>query len=437
MLRFGKWFAGVVLGVCVVLGCSAFTPTPPNFNALTLDFGNRQVVITEADLTGGWFNYDSQQQLTHGKSLFARATGLTTPADFPGYFPDLVHYLEQIAPEFEIAPYDGRVNFFPNQTPRFTVTNQQAGRVIDRERLYADLTAALKGNRFPVVPVYFREVAPREPAQIIAEITQRSEFSPHFKVNPNRESNLALALNKFNGLVISPGETVSFNQVVGARTAEQGFKEAKIIVNGEYVDGIGGGVCQVSTTLFNAVVQAGLQIVEAHHHTLPSSYVPLGTDAMVSSSADLKFTNNTGAPVYLETQLHNQQITVRVYGRDKGPQITYRLATQTIKTIAPTEAWAEDVTPAQQAAYAAHPEQYERVLASAGQPGYTVDTYLETYQGSRRLSRKRLRRATYKSTPQRYTLRRTAVPDADNTDNPDVSTPALTNFPAYFSGVRS
>lgn len=404
MRHLGKISLAVVMLFAVSLFGAWTAPRVGTPTALTLDFGGQQVVLTDEILQGGWYNYDAKQELTHGKNLFSRATAMGESDTFEGTFPDIVQYLNRIAPKFEIQAFNGQIDFHPHENPRFTISRQKEGRAIDRERLYGDIIAALKGNQYPVVRVHYRTVEPTPAEQMLAAIKQRSQFSTQCTDNPDRENNIALALGKFNGLRVNAGEQVSFNQIVGRRTAAQGFREAKIIVNGEYVDGIGGGVCQVSTTIFNAAVQAGLQITESHHHSLRSSYVPLGHDAMVSGSADLRFTNNTGAPIYFETKFQNHRLTVTIYGRDKGPNISYRLATDVVKTLNPTDKWADDLPTATIKDYKKHPDRYERVLVTSGHEGHVVDTYLETYQGSKRLSRKLLRRNTYKATPHRYTL---------------------------------
>ena len=398
----------------LVVFCGAWTmPSAGAPTVLTLNFGMEQIVLTDEILQGGWYNYDARQDLTHGKSLFSRATSMDETDTFAGTFPDIVQYLDRIAPKFEIIPFDGQIDFHPHAQPRFTVRGQKAGRVIDRERLYADILAALKGNQYPAVNVNYRTVEPTPAEQIINAIKQRSRFSTDCTDNPDRENNIALALGKFDGLRVNPGQQVSFNQVVGRRSAAMGFREAKIIVGGEYVDGIGGGVCQVSTTIFNAVVQAGLQITESHHHSLRSSYIPLGHDAMVSGAADLRFINNTGAPIYFETNFQNHHLTVTIYGRDKGNNIRYQLDTNVTKTLEPKNQWVDDLPTATIKDYQAHPDRYDKVLIKSGQAGHVVDTYIETYQGTRRLSRKLLRRNTYQATPNQYTLQKRAEQNAE------------------------
>lgn len=409
------------LGLCLlmILAVSLFgawTPPITTPTALTLDFSGQQVIVTDKILQGGWYNYEAKQVLTHGKSLFSRATNMQESDTFEGTFPDIVQYLDRITPKYEIAPFDGQIDFHPHDTPRFTVSHQKPGRKIDRERLYNDIISALKGNRYPLVHVNYQTVEPAPTEQIIQQIKERSRFSTDCTNNPDRENNIALALGKFNGLQVNPGEQISFNEIVGRRTAEQGFREAKIIVKGEYVDGIGGGVCQVSTTIFNAAVQAGLQIIESHNHSLRSSYVPLGHDAMVSGNADLRLVNNTGAPIYFETKFEHHRLTVTIYGRDKGPQINYKLDTNVVKTLTPKEEWEPELAKDIIQDYQKHPENYDKVLTRSGQLGHVVDTYIETYQGQKRLSRKLLRHNTYQAVPHRYTLHRREVAPTETTD---------------------
>ncbi len=130
----------------------------------------------------------------------------------------------------------------------------------------------------------------------------------------SRKHNIALAVKSVDGYVLGVGEEFSFNNVVGARTEENGYKKAKIIVKGKFTDGVGGGVCQVSTTLYNAVLRAGLCVKEAHSHSLPVGYVKPSFDAMVSGGTDLKFINDTPYPVHITGTADGLRIRFTVYG---------------------------------------------------------------------------------------------------------------------------
>ncbi len=145
--------------------------------------------------------------------------------------------------------------------------------------------------------------------------TYSSDYSSS---TPNRKENIRLASEKINGLILNPGEVFSFNGVVGPRTAATGFKVAHVFSGNKVVDGIGGGICQVSSTLYNAVVFADLEIVYRTNHSLPVTYVPLGRDATVSyGTIDFKFKNNKETPIKLEVIADGNNLTVNVYGRKK------------------------------------------------------------------------------------------------------------------------
>jgi len=134
----------------------------------------------------------------------------------------------------------------------------------------------------------------------------------------NRKTNIHLASEKINGLVLNPGEVFSFNDIVGPRTEANGYKIAHVYSGAKVVDGLGGGICQVSSTLYNAVVFADLEIVYRKNHSLPVSYTPLGRDATVSyGTIDFKFKNNKETPVKFEVVHDGTTLTVNVYGRKK------------------------------------------------------------------------------------------------------------------------
>src|SRR5688500_3316663 len=131
----------------------------------------------------------------------------------------------------------------------------------------------------------------------------------------NRVHNVQLVARLIDGHLIAPGEEFSFNQTTGERTAEKGFLEAPVIINGELQNGLGGGVCQVSTTVFNAAYEAGLKITSRTNHALYISHYPQGRDATVDyPSIDLKFVNDTDDWILLRTFVSATSLTVNLYG---------------------------------------------------------------------------------------------------------------------------
>ena len=162
------------------------------------------------------------------------------------------------------------------------------------------------------------------------KIVLRSEFYTSYPSSTDeRKTNIKLAASKLNNCFIDVNGEFSFNLTVGERTEARGFKKAKIIIDGEFVDGVGGGVCQVSTTLYNAVLLAGLDIIEYHPHSLPVSYVAPSFDAMVNSGwADLKFVNNTNNPIIINALADDSTLTIKIYGE----QLTEKYVRKSVVT---------------------------------------------------------------------------------------------------------
>lgn len=143
-----------------------------------------------------------------------------------------------------------------------------------------------------------------------------SRYTTRFdESNKNRATNINLASEKINELVLLPGEIFSYNKVVGARTISSGYKEAPIYINGTVADGVGGGICQLSSTLYNAILLANLEVVERRNHYFITSYVPASLDATVSyGSIDFKFKNTRNYPIKIVCNSSNGVCSVEIYG---------------------------------------------------------------------------------------------------------------------------
>ena len=146
----------------------------------------------------------------------------------------------------------------------------------------------------------------------------------------NRKANVELACRKINGLKLYPEDEFSFNSQVGERTVANGYKTAYIIQDGDFVEGVGGGVCQVSSTLYNCALLAGLTITCVNPHSLPVSYVAPSFDAMVSSGSDFRFVNTLSAPITIKTKADGNDLVVEIFGVDK---VDIRRRSQTLETI--------------------------------------------------------------------------------------------------------
>ena len=164
-----------------------------------------------------------------------------------------------------------------------------------------------------------------------------SDFSTSFKTsNSNRSTNIALAASKLDGLVLMPGEELSYNQTIGQRTKSAGYKEAPAYLNGQVVQEVGGGICQVSSTLYNAVLYANLEVTERKNHSFKPTYVKPGLDATVSwGGPDLKFKNNRDYPIKIVTDTSGKIIHIYIYGLKTSSDPVVKLEATYLSTISP------------------------------------------------------------------------------------------------------
>lgn len=161
----------------------------------------------------------------------------------------------------------------------------------------------------------------------------------------NRSTNLEIACEKINDKIILPGETFSYNKTLGARTTAAGYKTAKVYENGAVVDGIGGGICQISSTLYNAVLKANLEIVERRNHQFITSYVPEGRDATVAYGVtDFKFKNSRKYAIKIKATASNGVAKIDIYGIKEDTEYQITFDTKTISTIPFTTKYTDNIT---------------------------------------------------------------------------------------------
>ena len=226
-----------------------------------------------------------------------------------------------------------------------------------------------------------REVPPAVTVETLKERTQPlASFTTSFdEENAPRAHNIALAGERVSGTTLLPEEEFSFNGKVGKRTKENGCEEAAVIYEGEFVQGVGGGVCQASTTLFGAALRAGLRVTESHPHSLSVGYVSPSEDAMVSEYSDLKFCNPYPYPVYLLAKTEGGKVTFSVFGMPDGK--SYRVESRILSEIQPPPAEVVEGTA-------------NRTLRKE-KKGIRSESFLIVSDGEREISRTLIRRDTY------------------------------------------
>ena len=222
--------------------------------------------------------------------------------------------LEKIYEKINIEAVDA--TFYVEPSGEIKRSESKEGRDVDISKLKDDIynminKKKIKDINLPVLTLY-----PKTSTKQVKSINSiLGQFSTSFNDSTSRGSNIHVAGESTSDVLLMPGETFSYNKKTGARNWVNGYQSAPIIVGGRVVNGEGGGVCQVSTTIYNAALLSGLTIDEVHNHSLPSRYAPRGRDATVSYGyTDLKFTNPYTHPIYIKNIVGNGAITSKIYG---------------------------------------------------------------------------------------------------------------------------
>lgn len=288
-------------------------------------------------------------------------------------------------------PVNASVATFDFNSRSFTFNSDTPGSYIDGDALYQQVISMLDGGqRYATVVV--------EPQILLAQVT-KAELMNAFKLvstyttettsNSNRNTNVQLSAAAINGTTVLPGETFSFNRATGQRTAEKGYLPAAAIAGGQSVDEIGGGVCQTSSTLFNAVARANLEIVDRSPHAWPSNYVEKGMDATVNwPNLDFKFKNNTEWPIFIVSYYSKRKVTVEIYGMSLGDGVSIDLESTVTRTVNPPD----------EPKYVQNTELApgEQKVTISARKGYEVDTYKVWYQNGEVVKREFLFDSTYR-----------------------------------------
>lgn len=248
--------------------------------------------------------------------------------------------ISQIAADVYVKGQDADVESFDPDTGKFTFTSEVTGYELDSDDLYAQITQAVaNGNVNANIEAKIIEVAPEHTVEYMKEHFGRISYAQTKTTsNSDRNRNIQLATAEFNGMRVEPGETVSFNKTTGERTEAKGYRAAGAYSGGVLVQEPGGGVCQVSTTLYNAAVKADLEIIERSPHSRVSDYVPIGLDAAVNwPSQDFKFKNTSDYPIFIVAEFADQKLTFKIYGKQLDDGVYIKLESEKTETIAAPE----------------------------------------------------------------------------------------------------
>lgn len=320
-----------------------------------------------------------------------------------------------LAGAWNVKAKNGSISAFDAASGKFTFAEGENGKAVNEEKLKNDIlmrTAA--GEYDAVITAEVKETAPEITAAQAREKFQRlGTYSTTTTANKDRNENVRLAAAALNGKIIQPGEEFSFNLTTGNRTTDKGYRPAGAYVNGVLVEEPGGGVCQVSSTLYNAVVFSGLKTTERHAHSYEPSYVTPGEDAMVSydghSGPDMKFVNNSKTAVGIKTSFSDRKLTISIYGNpilEEG--VTLSMKSEKVKELdPPAPTYEEDPTL----------QPGVEVEAKAATPGSRWVTNLITKKNGEVISDEFFHNSTYNGKPatiKRNTSGSVAAPEGEN-----------------------
>ncbi len=254
------------------------------------------------------------------------------------------------------------------------ITPHSNGYIINKRTLLTELKSSLDSSMDSTINLldYSIKKTPAYTTDLLAYVdTCITSFSTSFTPDTGKATNIKLSAQAINGTFLAPGDTFSFNEILGETTAEKGYKYAPVIVNSRISQGLGGGVCQVSSTLYNAILKTGLYPKNRKPHSKPVNYVPLGLDATVSwNSIDFQFQNTLDYPIYIQSYVKENQIYVNIYSNHTLKNKAYKLKSEVYQVLPPRFQYvSKPGTPSG-----------DKKLVRTGSPGYKVKVTRETYE---------------------------------------------------------
>lgn len=300
----------------------------------------------------------------------------------------VTNFISTIEKDLNIEAVDAKIDVVSG----FKITPEKDGRKLDSESLKKELLSKIDGKLDSDTNVSASVVTAK--ADVTADMLKNinakiSTFSTNYGSisSAARANNVVVATKSINGILLKPGETFSFNGIVGERTEARGYQAAPVIIGNKVESGLGGGICQVSSTLYNACLLGNLKIVERTHHTFPSAYVPKGQDATVDyGNIDFKFTNSYSYPLYIVGTSGGGYVSFSIYSDKSLAATTCKITNDIYETIQPTTTFIDDATLLTGTT----------VTQTPAHIGYKVKVYKTVYTNGNQVSQATISDDTYK-----------------------------------------
>lgn len=291
---------------------------------------------------------------------------------------------ETIAKEIDREVLDSK---FEYNAGAYKISDEKIGYKVDEKELISKIQENIYKLEDLEIPI--DSIKPKYTKDYYSRINGViGSSSTSFKSSSSgRVNNVQLSARAFNGKILHPGETLSYNSTLGPVTTRAGYKNAPVIVEGDLQPGVGGGICQTSTTLYNALLKADLTVTERSHHSIPSTYIAKGLDAVIAGDyLDLKFRNDFDYPIYISSSVANKTVYFNIHGDKKNRDYTIQMQPKLLEVIPHRvrEIVKKDM------------EAGSRKVEQQGRDGYKVVTYKHKIQNGKIIETKQVSSDYYK-----------------------------------------
>ncbi|MBU5225824.1 VanW family protein [Clostridium senegalense] len=371
--------------------------TPLEKSGIIMDFKGEKITIPYKDIKANYdidkvvdkaFNYGKDKNIYEKYKLIKKPQELNLSLSFTHDKNIVIDILNKLEQKLNKESVDAKIALTDG---KFIITPHKNKEEIDKDKILMDIESLIISNR-NLNTKYNIKVTEKTPNITTENLKDIDKLiaSARTKISPGddgRFKNIELCTNSNNGILIMNGSTYSFNELIGDTTAAKGYVPSKIIIDGKLEDGIGGGICQVSTTLHNAILNSGIIPIERKNHDMPVRYTNLGMDATIAYDyIDYKFSNTLGYPLYIQSYIENNEVVFNIYSNNSLKSRNYEFL-QEVYWEKPIETeYIVDNTIAIG----------DMKIKNPGSIGYKVKTYRNVYENSKLIESKLLYDDYYK-----------------------------------------
>lgn len=328
----------------------------------------------------------------------------------------LIRKLEELTEDVNVKARDASI---ARKNGVFVVTEEEVGKEIDYKatvnKMLEEMAAGWNGDDLSIA-LDIEETQPKYTAKDFEKVKDViGAYSTKYTGTKDREKNLVNGCSKLDGTVLYPGEVLSVHDATYPYTKDNGYYAANQYLNGEVISGVGGGICQVSTTLYNAVLRAELKVEERAPHSMVVSYVPKSADAAIAGTyKDFKFSNDTDTPIYIEAAAGGGYVSFTIYGEETRPKSrTIEFKSKILSTMEPGEE-IETLDKSKPAGY--------RRVTQAAHTGYTAELWKYVYEDGVLVESIKINSSTYNPSPARVTVGPEEEETEEDTEEDDEET---------------